>query len=193
MIARPAGFELVAVAIEPGDDRHACGRRAAARALAPFGATLAYDGTRPIADGVAISISHGRTRALAVAARVARLGIDLVDDADAPRLARIAPRFLAAERGLATSADARAACFAAKEAGLKALGLGLYDGGMFDRCAVTVRSLAPPRLAPDLILVLGRLADATVAIAYSTSGREGHDDRTPAIAGKPSVSSSSSA
>ncbi len=166
MIALPAGFELAEVEIGPGDDRHACGRLAAALALAPFGATLAYEGTRPIADGVAISITHGRTRALAVAARVPRLGIDLVDDADHARLARIAARFLAPERALATSAAARAACFAAKEAGLKALGLGLYDGGLFDDCAVTVLSLAPPRLAPDLELVLGRVADGTVAIVH---------------------------
>jgi hypothetical protein len=167
VISLPAGFELAEVAIGPGEDHHACGRRAAALALAPFGATLAYDGTRPIATGAAISITHGRTRALAIAARVARLGIDLVDDADAPRLARLAARFLAPERDLATTAAARAACFAAKEAGLKALGLGLYDGGMFDTCAVTVLSLAPPRLAPDLTLVLGRVHDGTVAIAYA--------------------------
>lgn len=167
MIAVPAGCELAEVAIGPGEDRHAAGRNAAALALAPFGATLSYAGTRPIADGVAISITHGRTRALAIAGRVARLGIDLVDDADAPRLARIASRFLAPERDLATSPSACAACFAAKEAGLKALGLGLYDGGMFDDCAVTVLSLDPPRLAPDLALIVGRVADGTVAIAYA--------------------------
>ncbi len=185
MIALPAGFELAEVEIRPGDDRHACGRRAAALALAPFGVKLSYEGTRPIADGVAISITHGRTRALGVAARVPRLGIDLVDDADELRLARIAPRFLAAERPLATSPATRAACFAAKEAGLKALGLGLYDGGMFDDCAVTVLSLDPPtlgirlaarpgragtcdppRLAGDLVLVLGRVSDGTVAIVH---------------------------
>lgn len=167
MIALPAGCELATVAIGPGDDRHACGRRAAALALAPFGATLSYDGTRPTANGVSISIAHGRTRALAIAGRVARLGIDLVDEADEPRLARLAPRFLAPERDLAITAATRAACFAAKEAGLKALGLGLYDGGMFDSCAVTVLSLDPPRLAPGLELIVGRLSDGTVAIAYT--------------------------
>lgn len=166
MIALPAGFELGEIEIRPGDDHHACGRRAAALVLARFGATLSYEGTRPIADGVAISITHGRTRALAVAARVARLGIDLVDDADDVRLARIAARFLAPERALATSPAARTACFAAKEAGLKALGLGLHDGGMFDDCAVTVLSLDPPRLAGDLVLVLGRVGDGTVAIVH---------------------------
>lgn len=162
----PPGFELAEVALCPGDDHHACGRRAAALALAPFGATLTYDGTRPVADGVAVSITHGRTRAFAVAARVARLGIDLVDDADAERLARIAARFLAPERDLATTPAARAACFAAKEAGLKALGLGLYDGGMFDDCVVTVLSLDPPLLAPDLALIIGRTAGGTLAIVH---------------------------
>ncbi|CAN5902192.1 hypothetical protein BH11MYX2_BH11MYX2_36920 [soil metagenome] len=166
MIALPASFELAEVAIGPGDDRHACGRRAAAIALAPFGARLEYDGARPIANGVAISITHGRTRALAVAARVARLGIDLVDDADEDRLARIASRFLAPERDIAITHAKHTACFAAKEAGLKALGLGLYDGGMFDNCAVTVVSLDPPRLAPDLALVIGRVADGTIAIVH---------------------------
>ncbi|MDB4964269.1 MAG: hypothetical protein JWP01_4268 [Myxococcales bacterium] len=170
-LALPAGFELAEVAIAPGADRHACGREAAALVLARLGGTLAYDGTRPIVVGTttaAISITHGRTRALAVAARVARLGIDLVDDADDDRLARIADRFLAPERAIATSPRARAACFAAKEAGLKALGLGLYDGGMFDDCVVSVLSLEPPRIMPgELTLVLGRTADATLAVVYS--------------------------
>jgi hypothetical protein len=170
ILALPTGFEVAEVEIHPGDDRHLCGKRAAAIVLDRLGGTLVYDGTRPIVVGptAAISITHGRTRALAIAARVARLGIDLVDDADDERLARIADRFLAPERAIATSPRARAACFAAKEAGLKALGLGLYDGGMFDVCAVTVRSLDPPRITPgDLMLVLGRIADATIAVVYA--------------------------
>ncbi|MDQ3369481.1 MAG: 4'-phosphopantetheinyl transferase superfamily protein [Myxococcota bacterium] len=172
----PAGFELAEVEIAPGADRHACGRRAATVALARLGGAagalaLAYDGPRPIVVGAtaAISISHGRSRAIAVAARVTRLGIDLVDDRDEDRLSRIAGRFLASERAIATSAAARAACLAAKEAGLKALGLGLYDGGMFDDCVVRVVSLEPPRLVPaELCLVLGRVADGTIAVAYGT-------------------------
>lgn len=171
MIALPAGFQLAEVPIATGEDRHACGRRAAALALSPLGGTLAYDGSRPIVAGTtaAISITHGRTRALAVAARVPRLGIDLVDDADHERLARIASRFLAPEHAIAISAATRGACFAAKEAGLKALGLGLYDGGMFDDCAVSVISLEPPRLAPgELVLVLGRVVDGTLAVVYTT-------------------------
>ena len=168
----PGGFHLAEVAIAAGDDRHARGREAAALVLARFpGATLGYDGTRPIAIGAAaqISITHGRTRAFAIAADVAQLGIDLVDDTDQARLTWLADRYLASERAIAVTARDRAACFAAKEAGMKALGLGLLDGGMFGSCVVRVLSLVPPRLlAPiALALVLDRTADGTLAIAYA--------------------------
>ena len=171
MLAVPPGFVVVELPLPPGSDRHALGRRAAEQALATLGAgTLAHEGTRPLVVGAhaAVSITHGKTRVLAVAAPVARVGIDLVDDADADRLARIAPRYLAAEceADLATTPHGRAACFAAKEAALKALGLGLLDGGMFDHCAVHVVSLDPPQLSGGLTLVLGRTADGTVALAY---------------------------
>jgi phosphopantetheinyl transferase (holo-ACP synthase) len=150
-----------------GDDPHAAGRRAATRALARFGAALAYDGTRPISDrpGIAVSIAHAGSLAVAIAGPAAGLGIDLVPDADLERLARLAPRYLARESALATTPEALAACFAAKEAGLKALGLGLLDGGMFDTCVVTVTSLDPPLLDPgDLRLSVGRISDATLAV-----------------------------
>ena len=166
----PPGFHLVELAIGPDDDRHARGREAATTALAAMGATLGYDGTRPIVVGApgAISITHGRTRTFAVAAAVARIGIDLVDDADQARLTWLADRYLAPERAIAITARDRAACFAAKEAGMKALGLGLLDGGMFGTCAVRVVSLTPPRLEPgDLTLVLGRTGEGTLAIAYA--------------------------
>jgi phosphopantetheinyl transferase (holo-ACP synthase) len=166
--------DVVSVAIEPGDDRSARGRAAAALALARFpGAALAYDGTRPIVIGAdaKISITHGRTRAYAIAAAVAKLGIDVVDDADHARLAWLADRYLAPERAIAVTARDRAACFAAKEAGLKALGKGLLDGGMFDpRCAVRVVSLAPPLLdPPELSLAIARTTgdDGTLAIAFA--------------------------
>jgi hypothetical protein len=173
-LALPDGFVVADVPIPLGGDRHAAGRQAALAVLAPFGATLGHDGTRPVAIGadVAISITHARTRALAIAARAASVGIDLVDDADDERLARIAPRFLPS---FATTPEARRACFAAIEAGLKALGLGLLDGGVFERapvdhCAVRVSSLDPPRLEPDLVLALGRVERATVAVAYRVAG-----------------------
>jgi phosphopantetheinyl transferase (holo-ACP synthase) len=166
----PPGFVLIEIPLAAGDDRHAAGRLAAERALARLGAgALGYDGPRPIVVGAsaAVSITHGRTRALAVAARTAHLGIDVVDDSDAGRVARLADRYLRDERALAVTPRACVACFAAKEAGLKALGLGLFDGGMFDTCPVRVVSLDPPRLTAGLSLRLGRTEDATVAIAYA--------------------------
>lgn len=171
MIALPAGFEIARIDIGRADDRHACGRRAARGALEAIGvdpARLAYDGTRPVVagGGAAVSITHGRTVALAVATtHVTRIGIDLCDDD--PRLPGLAARFLADEQALAASVLDLAACFAAKEAALKALGLGLVDGGVLDGTAVTVVSLVPPRLSqPDLQLALGRLPEGAVAVVY---------------------------
>jgi len=170
MIALPAGFQLARVDIGATGDRHACGREAARRALAALGedpAQLAYDGTRPIVAGGAasVSITHNRTTALAVAARVPRLGIDLCDDD--PRLPALAERFLVEELGILATPHALAACFAAKEAALKALGLGLVDGGVLDGTAVRVLSLSPPRLSHhSLHLVIARMAAGAVAVVY---------------------------
>lgn len=153
-------------------DPHDAGQAAARAALASVApaAVLGYEGTRPIVvgGGIAISITHSRTRAFAVAARVDRIGIDIVDDAD-PRIVRIAPRYLERERAFARTPGELARCFAAKEAGLKALGLGLLDGGMFETCAVDVISLEPPRLATTshpLSLVFSRAGSSTLAIAF---------------------------
>ncbi len=172
MIALPAGFELARVEIGPHDSRHACGRLAARRALAALGEdpdTLAYDGTRPIVasrDPIAVSITHNRTTALAVAARVRRLGIDLCDDD--PRLPGLAERFLVDELRMIATPQDLVACFAIKEAALKALGLGLVDGGVLDGTAVTVVSLAPPRLSQaELQLALARVACGAVAVVYT--------------------------
>ncbi len=170
--------DFVVFEADVGDDRHAAGQRAARAAIAALdaAAALAYDGARPIvtasARPLSISITHGRTHAIAVAARVAHLGIDLVDDVDRDRLDALAPRYLADEAPLIAS-DPRAraeAVFAAKEAGLKALGLGLLDGGAFDTWAVRVTSLDPGSLETlcdgALSLVVARLARSTLAIAY---------------------------
>jgi phosphopantetheinyl transferase (holo-ACP synthase) len=117
------------------------------------------------AEGVAVSITHGRRVALAVAARVSRLGIDLCDDD--PRLPALAERFLVDERVLARSPLDLSACFAAKEAALKALGLGLVDGGVLDGTAIRVVSLSPPRLSDaGLHLALTRLGGAALAVVY---------------------------
>jgi hypothetical protein len=174
----PAGFGLGHVLI--AGDRHEAGREAARQALAALGCTapLAYDGTRPIVPGtdLSISITHGRVRALAVAAPGWRVGIDLCDDD--PRLPALALRYFATEHRFATTPRQLAACLAAKEAGLKALGLGLLDGDMFDDCIIEVASLEPPRIRcalASLELVLGAAPEGAIAVVY--------DPATPPAAG----------
>ncbi len=201
--------------LEPGEDSHVVGRELAARAVARLGGALAYDGARPLAvhgtpaqEIGAISLTHTRTQVFAVAAKMKRLGVDLVDYDDA-RIERIADRFLAdehdaierhVEKLLADGHDAiaralgsddavaradarqraRVMCFAAKEAGLKALGLGLLDGGVIDgNSPVRVVDLDPPRYAPrvprdeapdaeeGLELVLYDVGFGVLAIAYA--------------------------
>ena len=183
-VSLPAGFCVARVEIEngcgPHGDRHGCGRAAARRALEELGedpARLTYDGSRPLirGGGAAISITHNRAVALAIAARVGRLGIDRCDDD--PRLPGLAVRFLVDERSLIERAEmidtvhplrSLAACFAAKEAALKALGLGLVDGGVLDGTAIRVVSLDPPRLSqPELQLALGRLDRSALAVVYA--------------------------
>jgi 4'-phosphopantetheinyl transferase EntD len=165
----PPGFVIGEATV--GDDCHEAGRTAARAALAEAGSSgqLSYDGTRPIVvgDDVRISITHGRHRALAVAARVARLGIDLADEDK--RLPALAERYFATEHAFAQTPLELAACLAAKEAGLKALGLGLLDGDMFDDCVVHVTSLAPPRIVcalAKLELIVRIVPEGAVAIAY---------------------------
>jgi phosphopantetheinyl transferase (holo-ACP synthase) len=114
-----------------------------------------------------VSITHGRRLALAVAGHVARLGIDLCDDD--PRLPALAQRFLADEVELAKTPLDISACFAAKEAALKALGLGLVDGGVLDGTAIRIVSLAPPRLSREgLHLSLARVNGGAVAVVYGS-------------------------
>jgi phosphopantetheinyl transferase len=165
----PAGFAIGEALV--GDDRHEAGRVAARAALTQLGSTgtLDYDGTRPIitGDDVRISITHGKRRAFAVASRVLRVGIDLADED--PRLPALAMRYFATEHPFAQTPRELAACLAAKEAGLKALGLGLLDGDMFDDCVVKVLSLAPPRLScglASLELVLRIVPEGVLAIVY---------------------------
>jgi hypothetical protein len=168
-LALPDGFALGHVHIT--GDRHEAGREAARQALAALDCTvpLAYDGTRPIVPGtnIAVSITHGRVRALAIAARGCRVGIDLCDDD--PRLPTLALRYFATEHPFATSPRQLAACLAAKEAGLKALGLGLLDGDMFDDCVIQLASLEPPRIRcalASLALVLGEAPEGAIAVVH---------------------------
>ena len=116
----------------------------------------------------AISISHGRRLAVAVVGTVARLGIDLCEHDRGPRIRALGPRFLTVTECelLVTDRDA-AAIWAAKEAGLKAFGLGLHDG-LIDRCPIEIRSLVPPRYAAStqLALHVEHHSDAVLAVAY---------------------------
>ena len=167
----PAGFAVGESVV--GEDRHEAGRIAARGALTQLGSRgeLDYDGTRPIitGDDLRISITHGKRRAFAVASRdVSRLGIDLADED--PRLPALAMRYFATEHSFAQTPIELAACLAAKEAGLKALGLGLLDGDMFDDCVIRVLSLAPPRLAcglAQLELVVRIVPEGVLAIVYT--------------------------
>ena len=94
---------------------------------------------------VTISITHGRTKALAAAAEgVAPLGIDLTDARDLDRIRRVARRAFPRddERALALANErATRLSWAIKESIAKALRIGLlYDAG-FDR--ISVASLGP--------------------------------------------------
>lgn len=177
----------------------AAGRRAAAAALAAFDATLAlaHDGARPIvvgpaasARGVAISISHGRHRAVAVVARAAAIGVDLCELARGPRLRALAARaFTAAERALIGDDRAAAALWAAREAGLKVLGLGLVDGGVFEPaggCAIELATLAPPRYARPARLALQLVehdaAIVALAVALAPAGADQTAPSTSTVA-----------
>jgi hypothetical protein len=54
-----------------------------------------------------------------------------------------------------------------ESAALKALGLGLVDGGVLDGTAVRVVSLAPPLLSHEgLHLALSRVSGGAVAVVY---------------------------
>jgi 4'-phosphopantetheinyl transferase EntD len=117
-----------------------------------------------------LSITHGRRRAVAAAGFFGRLGIDLCDIDQAPRLMKLAEKLFAPEEiHLLSSPWSYAACWAAKEAGLKALRLGILDGGMFGPAstAIKVMSLDPPRLAPtSLSLTFGDVADGPLAVVW---------------------------
>lgn len=151
----------------------AAGRRAAQTALAAFGVglVLAYDGARPIVSGgsATISISHTRRIAVAVVGR-APLGVDLCELERGPQLRTLLPRFAtAAEQALVTSDHDAAVLWAAKEAGLKALGLGLLDGGVFDDPAHSPVQLASlvAYARRDLSLLIEDRGDAILALAYT--------------------------
>lgn len=126
--------------------------------------TVRVDGA--LHPGLTVSLSHTRGYAVAAAAAFP-VGIDVCDDADGPRLPRIARRVFNPGEAEGCAAHAspahQAAVWALKEAGLK-----LRIGGVFDpgARAVHVLSLAPPRVKDSTMRVeLFRLPAAAVAIA----------------------------
>jgi len=161
------------------DERGAteAGRQAARAALAQLDEAyeLAYDGSRPVIRGpssFSLSISHGKSLAVAVVGRCTAIGVDLCEVDRGPTIRRLAERFLEpSERALIEDDHSAAAIWAAKEAGLKARGFGIYESGLLDdprTCSVMVASLAPPRYSnPELALQLQDRDDAVVALAYA--------------------------
>lgn len=119
----------------------------------------------PRADLV-LNLSHTKGWAVAAVA-TSRVGVDVCDDVDGVRIARIARRVFSEGEadacGAFRSRETQAAVWALKEAGLK-----LRIGGVFDPGARSVRveSLEPARVADVTMRVaLLRLPDAAVALA----------------------------
>ncbi len=123
-------------------------------------------------DGVAredlvLNLSHTKGWAVAAVSRT-RVGVDVCDDVDGERIARIARRVFsegeAEACGAFQSRETQAAVWAMKEAGLK-----LFIGGVFDpgARAIRVESLSPPRVTavPAMHIALLRLPDAAVAVS----------------------------
>ncbi len=149
----PEEERAIAQKLTPGRWPEFCAGRAAARAaltalLGPGDYVVGRDAEgAPVVAGldVRVSITHTRDEVAAVAGRVAALGVDLCAVADAGRVRRVAPRFIAPEeRGLPLDDEAWATLWALKEAGAKAVGVGLLDGGLK---ATRLASLSPPRFA----------------------------------------------
>ncbi len=117
--------------------------------------------------GLVINLSHTRGWAVAAVA-TSRVGIDVCDDVDGERIARIARRVFsegeAEACGAFESRETQAAVWALKEAGLK-----LFIGGVFDpgARAIRVESLEPPRVVanPAMQVALLRLPDAALAVS----------------------------
>lgn len=157
------------------------GRRAAKRLLAQAFSLaptrvevlpLESGAPRVHVDGVprpelVLNLSHTKGWAVAAAASD-RVGVDVCDDVDGLRIARIARRVFsegeAEACGAFLSRETQAAVWALKEAGLK-----LFIGGIFDpgARAIRVESLEPPRVTatPPMRVVLLRLPDAAVALS----------------------------
>lgn len=123
-------------------------------------------------EGLVLNLTHTRGWAVAAAAAAA-VGVDACDDVDGPRLERIARRVFSEGEaegcGAHASAQAQAAVWALKEAGLK-----LRIGGVFDPGARSVRveSLEPARVA-DVTMRVALLRLPTAAVAVARDREEG--------------------
>ncbi len=114
-----------------------------------------------------INLSHTKGWAVAAVA-TSRVGVDVCDDVDGERIARVARRVFsegeAEACGAFESRETQAAVWALKEAGLK-----LFIGGVFDpgARAIRVESLTPPRVTanPPMQVALLRLPNAALALS----------------------------
>lgn len=125
-----------------------------------------------LCDEVVLNLSHTRRWAVAALGR-SPVGVDVCDDADGHRLARIAGRVFSPGEaegcGAHESPRTQAAVWALKEAGLK-----LRIGGVFDPGArhIRVERLEPARVADaSMAVALLRLPDAAVAVAREVGAR----------------------
>lgn len=157
---------------------HVAGRVAARAAIAALlgraadhaVVSRAEDGA-PIVSGIVnpplVSISHGRSAAVAIAAHASCLGIDLCEHEDAARVRNVLARFAALEEmGLVAHASSAgwATLWALKEAAAKAVRIGLLDGGLR---ATRVASIEPPAFAwPALDAAVVAGAGDVIAVAY---------------------------
>jgi phosphopantetheinyl transferase len=126
---------------------------------------ISFDGAPRLE--LVLNLSHTKGWAVAAVA-TSRVGVDVCDDVDGERIARIARRVFsegeAEACGAFQSRETQAAVWAMKEAGLK-----LFIGGVFDpgARAIRVESLSPPRVVatPMMQVALLRLPDAAVAVS----------------------------
>lgn len=133
---------------------------------------ISFDGAPRLE--LVLNLSHTKGWAVAAVA-TSRVGVDVCDDVDGERIARIARRVFsegeAEACGAFQSRETQAAVWAMKEAGLK-----LFIGGVFDpgARAIRVESLAPPRVTanPMMQVALLRLPDAAVAVSRDEVARE---------------------
>lgn len=132
---------------------------------------ISFDGAPRLE--LVLNLSHTKGWAVAAVA-TSRVGVDVCDDVDGERIARIARRVFsegeAEACGAFQSRETQAAVWAMKEAGLK-----LFIGGVFDpgARAIRVESLAPPRVIanPMMQVALLRLPDAAVAVSRDEVAR----------------------